>query len=359
MRNLIILFLSLNGLFSLSQKVMPLVDFNNWFKSFENGAFKQLDFQPIKEFKAGDDLVGYIDVRGNLRVYDGENIKDLSNVNVEYIVSDHLLTWKIGETLNLWDQGELKTLSYRCGNYTVRDSIVVFQDTRFNTLNVYYEGDVTVLTTSIEGPKFADFVGENIIAYRDNGDLYKVFWQGDIYELDAWQGQIHFEGGTDILAFNDPITGTFAIFESGQFLDLEEFHMNRFKAGRGFIVYENQNNDLLYYKDGEISTISNFGASSWQVVDDVLFWKENGISYGYQNGQKYELARFNIEEVQLKNNVIAFRNVMGGVDALMAGKLINITNQTDSKFSIHGDKVLVELFNRSYIVQTDNKSYTL
>ena len=49
---------------------MPLVDFNNWFKSFENGAFKQLDFQPIKEFKAGDDLVGYIDVRGNLRVYD-------------------------------------------------------------------------------------------------------------------------------------------------------------------------------------------------------------------------------------------------------------------------------------------------
>ena len=135
--------------------------------------------------------------------------------------------------------------------------------------------------------------------------------------------------------------------------------MNRFKAGRGFIVYENQNNDLLYYKDGEISTISNFGASSWQVVDDVLFWKENGISYGYQNGQKYELARFNIEEVQLKNNVIAFRNVMGGVDALMAGKLINITNQTDSKFSIHGDKVLVELFNRSYIVQTDNKSYTL
>ena len=97
---------------------MPLVDFNNWFKSFENGAFKQLDFQPIKEFKAGDDLVGYIDVRGNLRVYDGENIKDLSNVNVEYIVSDHLLTWKIGETLNLWDQGELKTLSYRCGNYT-------------------------------------------------------------------------------------------------------------------------------------------------------------------------------------------------------------------------------------------------
>lgn len=359
MRNLFLFLFALNVLNASGQKVIPLVDFNNWFKSFEQGVFKQLDFQPVKEFKAGDDVVGYIDVRGNLRVYDGEDILDLANVNAEYTVSDHLLTWKIGETLNLWDGGELRTLSYRCGNYTVKDSIVVFQDTRFNTLNVYYDGDVTVLTTSIEGPKVADFVGENIVAYRDNGDLYKVFWQGEVYELDAWQGHIHFEGGTDILAFNDPITGTFAIFENGQFLDLEEFHMNRFKAGRGFIVYENQNNDLKLYQDGNINTISNFGASSWMVVDDVLFWKENGISYGYQNGQKFELARFEIEEVQLKNNVIAFRNVMGGVDALMDGKVVNITNQTDSKFSIHGDKVLVELFNRSFIVRTNEKSYTL
>lgn len=359
MRILLLFFFILINLITTAQKVLPLVDFNNWFKSFEKGVFKQLDFQPVKEFKAGDDVVGYIDVRGNLRVYDGEDILDLSNVNVEYMVSDHLLTWKIGETLNLWDQGELRTLTYRCGNYTIKDSIVVFQDTRFNTLNAYYDRDVTVLTTSIEGPKVADFVGENIVAYRDNGDLYKVFWQGEVFELDAWQGYIHFEGGTDILAFNDPITGTFVIFENGQFLDLEEFHMNRFKAGRGFIVYENQNNDLKFYQNGNIETISNFGASSWQVVDDVLFWKENGISYGYQNGQKFELARFEIEEVQLKNNVIAFRNVMGGVDALMNGKVVNITNQTDSKFSIHGDKVLVELFNRSFIVQTNEKSYTL
>lgn len=359
MRNSLILILLMSSVHLNAQKVLPMVDFNYFFKSFENGAFKSLDLQRIKEFKTGDDVVGYVDIRGNLRVYDGTDIQELSNVPTEYTVSDHLLTWKIGETLNLWDQGDLKTLSFRCGSYTVKDSIVVFQDTRFNTLNVYYNGDVTVLTTSIEGPRFADFIGENIVAYRDNGDVYKVFWRGGIYELDAWQGQISFEGGTDLLAFNDPITGTFAIFENGQFLDLEEFHMNTFRVGRGFVVYENQNNDLRVYKDGNVKTISNFGASSWRVVDDVVFWKENGVSYGYQNGEKVELGRYNIDEVQLKNNVIAFRNVMGGVDALMEGKIINITNQSDSKFSIHGDKVLVELFNSSYIVQTADKSYTL
>lgn len=342
-----------------AQKVLPMVDFNYFFKSFENGQFKSLDLQRIKEFKTGDDVVGYVDIRGNLRVYDGIDIQELSNVPTVYTVSDHLLTWKIGETLNLWDQGDLKTLSFRCGDYSVKDSLVVFQDTRFNTLNVYYNGDVTVLTTSIEGPRFADFIGENIVAFRDNGDVYKVFWRGGVYELDAWQGGISFEGGTDLLAFNDPITGTFAIFENGQFLDLEEFHMNTFKVGRGFVVYENQNNDLCVYKNGSINTISSFAASSWQVVDDVIFWNENGISYGYQDGKKIELGRFAIQEVQLKNNVIAFRNVMGGVDALMDGKVVNITNQSDSKFSIHGDKVLVELFNSSYIVRTSEKSYTL
>lgn len=341
------------------QKVLPLVDFNNYFKSFENGQFKQLSFQPIKEFKAGDDVVGYVDIRGNLLVYDGVEMKQISNIPSEYTVSDHLLTWKIGETLNLWDGGELRTLTYRCGEYTVKDSLVVFQDTRFKTLNVYYEGEVYPITTSIENPRSADFIGENIVAFRDNGEVYKVFWRGEVYELAAWQNAISFEGGTDMLAFNDPITGTFAIFENGQFLDLEEFHMNDFKVGRGFVVYENQNNDLKIYQNGTINTISNFGASSWRVVDDVVFWIENGISYGYQNGEKHELGRFNIEEVVLKNNVIAYRNVMGGVSALMEGKVINITNQSDSKFSIHGNKVLVELFNRTYIVRTAEKSYTL
>lgn len=348
-------------LFSNAQSVIPMVDFNGYFKSFQDGYFKQIEFQQIQEFTGGDNIVAYVDIRGNLRAYDGTNLESIANVNTVYTVSDNLLTWQIGETLNLWDSGMKKTLSFYTGQYVVKDSLVVFQDHRFKTLNVYYDGEIYPLVTALDDfdMKFADFVGENIVAYRDNGNVYKVFWRGKTYELDAWHDPIPFEGGTDILAFNDPITGTFAIFEDGVFKDLEEFHMNEYKAGRGFIVYENQNNELMFYQSGERKKLTNFRASSWEVKDDVVFWVENGISYAWQNGKKIELARYNIEEVVLKNNVIAFRNLMGGVDALMEGKVINITNQTDAQFKIYGNTVLVELFNRSYIVRTAEKSYQL
>ena len=74
-----------------SQNIAPFIDFNNYFKSFENKNFRTIEIQQIKEFKAGDELVAYIDNRGNLRVYNGKERKDISNLNVEYEVSDHLL----------------------------------------------------------------------------------------------------------------------------------------------------------------------------------------------------------------------------------------------------------------------------
>ena len=49
------------------------------------------------------------------------------------ISSDHLLGYKIGPTLNMWDDGKLSALTYFAQDYKVKDSIIVFDDTRFNT----------------------------------------------------------------------------------------------------------------------------------------------------------------------------------------------------------------------------------
>lgn len=341
------------------QKVIPLVDFNGYFKSFQEGFFRQVEFQPIKEYKGGDNLVAYIDTRGNLRVYDGTRPQDLANMNVEYEVSDNLLIWKIGETLNMWDAGKKRTLTFNARNYWLRDSMIVFEDMRYNSVNVYYEGEIFNLYTSVGAFDPPDYIGENIIAFRDNGNLNKVFWRGKIYELDTWHNRFDFQGGTDILAFNDPITGTFAVFENGQFLDVESFHMNTYRAGRGFVVYENQNGDLMYYGGGEKKKLSNFGADWWQVKDDVVIWGENAFTYVHEAGKKMELARFKPADFQLKNGVVAFRNIMGGVSVYVNGEVHELTNQMNSEYEIYGNSVLVKLFNSSYIVFTKGRKYTI
>ncbi|NVK63825.1 MAG: hypothetical protein HWE22_04525 [Flavobacteriales bacterium] len=340
-----------------AQKVVPFIDFSGFFKSFQDGFFRQIEFQRVREFKTGDDVVAYIDFRGNLRVFDGSQPEDISNVQVEYEVSDHLMIWKIGPTLNMWDDGEMRTLTYFADQYILRDSIIVFNDTRFNSVHVYYDGDIYELYKSSGTVAMPEVVGENIVAFRDNGNFNKVFWNGQIYELDVWHNKYSFSAGTDILAFNDPVNGTFAIFEDGQFLDVEDFRMNSYKAGRGFVVYENVNNDLMIYKDGATKKLTNFGADFYDVVDDVVIWTENGFTYGYANGQKIELAKFEVNNYKLKNNVIAFTNIMGGVDAVIDGKLKTLTTLQNVEFTIHGNAVLLESFNSTFTLYINGREY--
>ena len=53
-----------------------------------------------------------------------------------------------------------------------------------------------------------------------------------------------------------------------------------------------------------------------------------------------------------------FRNILGGVSALVNGKTQEITNMRDAEFEIYGNKVLVKLFNKTSIVFSEGKIYT-
>jgi hypothetical protein len=351
-------FLLFCPLIVFGQNVVPFKDFNNYFRSFKDDNFHQIEFQEIREFKAGDELVAYIDTRGNLRVYDGENRIDVTPMTVEYQVSDHLLAYNIGPTLNCWDNGELKTLTYFARNYVVTDSLIVFEDTRYNSVNVYWNNKITQIYQVTGDLYMPTAIGDNIIAFKDNGDFYKIFWQGQIYDLGVWNGNIDFKVGCDILCFNDPTTRTFALFEKGNFLDVEPFFMNKYKAGRGFIAYEDLNGNLIWCKDGKKEQLSNFSASFWEVKDDLLVWKENSFVFAYQDDVKIQVSNYQPEDYLIKNNILVFRNIIGGVSALVNGEIQEITNQSNSEYEIYGDVILVKLFNRSVLVLKNGKIFS-
>jgi hypothetical protein len=357
MKNLSVLFCIFLSLGVYAQKVIPFVDFNNYFRSFENDNFRQLEFQPIKEFRAGDDLVAYIDTRGNLRVYDGKERKDISNLNVQYKISDYLMAYNIGQTLNMWDQGKLSTLTYFGRNYEVKDSLIVYEDLRFNTVNVYWNKEIFTLYTLTGELYMPTAIGDNCVVFKDNGNFYKVFWRGKIYDLGVWNSDIEFQVGCDIICFNDPTTRTFAIFENGEFLDVEPFFMKKYKAGRGFIVYEDLNSNLMLYKNGQSIQLSNFTASFWEVTDDMVIWGENSFVFAFQNNRRIQVANFKPKDHLIKNNVFAFRNMMGGVSALINGKVEEITMQQNSEYEIYGNAVLVKLFNKSFIVFKNGRKF--
>lgn len=354
---ILILFVALISFQVTAQKMIPFIDFNDFFRTFENGAFRQVEFQRIQDFKAGDEVMAYYDNRGNLRIYDGKQPKDVANINAEYVVSDHLVTWKTGEILNLWDAGKLQTLTYRNSRYATKDSMVVYQDNQYNTINAYYNGEKHQITAMSGDLSWPQSIGENVFAYRDNGDYYRIFWNGEVYDIDVWVGSINFSSGTDIVSFNDPTTRTFAVFDKGELIDVEQQFVNNHKAGRGFVVYEDVNGNLIKYQDGEKTTLSNFGASFWEVKDDIVIWFENNYLFCQVGDVKVRACNFKPSDYKIKNDVLSFRNIMGGVDAVVNGKLVNLTNQKDASHEIYGSSVLVGLFNRSYKVYWKGREY--
>jgi hypothetical protein len=90
----------------------------------------------------------------------------------------------------------------------------------------------------------------------------------------------------------------------------------------------------------------------------MIIWSENSYLFAFTNGQKIQVVNFIPESYLLKNNIFAFKNIYGGVSALINGKVEEITNVVDSEFEIYGNKVLVKLFNKTNIVFSEGKKYT-
>jgi hypothetical protein len=93
------------------------------------------------------------------------------------------------------------------------------------------------------------------------------------------------------------------------------------------------------------------------VKDDLVIWGENSFVFAFQNGKKIQTSNFTPKDYVLKNNVFAFRNMMGGVSALMDGKVQEITLQQNAEYEIYGNLVLVKLFNKSYIVFKNGRKF--
>lgn len=343
---------------SVSAQIVPFIDFNGFLRTFYKNNFRQLEYQRIKSYVVGDNIMAYTDAKGDFKVYDGETVTQLSNMVVQYKISDNQLAWNIGPGLYyLKKNGQKELLTTFARNYIVKDSLIVFEDTRYNSVSVVYNERVYPLYQFTGDLTMPNFIGEDIIAYKDNGDVYRVFWKGRSYEMGVWMSGIEFAAGTGIVAFNDPSHRSFAIFENGEFLDVESQFVNKYKSGRGFIVYEDINSNLWMYKNGKKTKLSNFSATFFDVNDDVIIWAENGYLYTFHENESVRISSFIPTDYLLKNKVIAFRNSMGGVTCFVDGKLTELTIQRDATYQIYGNAILVGLFNNSYLVYINGRKF--
>ncbi len=352
---ILILFLSIS-LTNFSQ-LAPFLDFNNFFRTFYKNSFRQLEFQRINSFEASDNLIVYIDSRGDFRVYENEKVQTLTNQNISYKLSDAQLAWNVGPALFCLKNGKKEMLTTFADKYQVSDSLIVYEDTRFNSVHVRSNLGISQLYQVTGDLYMPTKIGDNTVVFKDNGDFYKFFWNENTYEYAVYTKNIDFSCGLNVICFNDPINQSFAVFDKGEIIDVESMFAKKYKAARNFVVYEDQQGNLWKYANGEKEELSSFGVSSWEAVDDLIVWVENNVFYCYSNGEKKVITNFVPKDYKLKNNTLVFRNNMGGVSVYANNKITELSNQQNCAYSLYGNTVLVELFNKSFLVYYEGKIF--
>jgi hypothetical protein len=341
----------------LSAQVAPFIDFSGYLNTFYKGNIRTLELQRVNSFSAGDNVLAYIDNRENFKVFNGEKVEQITVQQVKYQHSDNVVAWQIGNFLYGYENGIKKTLCVNTGDFIVKDSFIVFQDTRFKTINVWYKNEVIQLMQQTGDMTMPEAIGENIIGFKDNGDIYRVFWRGKFFEIGGNAYQMEMNAGTDVISFNNTVTKNFTVFDNGEFYDVETAFMKKYKSGRGFVVYEDQIGNLWKFEKGNKLNLSDFNSGVSEVVDDVIIWNENNLLFTLVNNVKTQIINYIPSDYRLKNATFAYRNNLGGVSVFYNGKNIMLTNQTESSYTIYGNNVLVELFNKSFLFYSDGEIY--
>lgn len=356
MKKISFLLLILTSFQMKAQEVFPFLNNLNYFKSFHEGTVTQLDFLPPNDMKYSEKLIAYIDNKNDLMVFDGEETEKLTGLANGYQIGINIVAWNTGPVLNVWEDGVKQTLSRFSSNYVVSDSLVVFNDTRDNAVRVYYRGEIHDLYYSVSSLSFPQYIGSNSLAFMGNGNVHYAFIQGKKLEIGVLNDPVQYAAGSNLIVFNDPFHQSFAVAFKDEVVDVEPMTVEDYQAGYDMFVYRDRNNNLKAYIDQELITLSSY-PDFYKVFRDMVVWSENGVLYTYNKGQRYEIANYVPEEYKIRNGIVAFRNLNGGVSVFHNNKVEIISNLSGAAFEVNGNTVKVQVNKGNFIFFKNGYKY--
>ncbi|MCD4694663.1 MAG: hypothetical protein K8S16_00375 [Bacteroidales bacterium] len=309
MRQVLVALIILSHFQLLSQHLAAFNDNLNQFWVFEAGHFEKLEHLEIQEYQVGGTLVAYFDNGSNLKVYQYGEVKTLlSGSPIKFQATDYLLGYSMYEQLNVYDNGDIKTLSTECDGYEIRDSLIGWHNRISHTIQVYYNKNVYTIEDGLIYNPLQEFeLGDNTIAYiQKSTKEFKIFYQGEIFVLDQFAEDLRFEAGRDIVAYIDIPDQAFKVFFKGEEIELETFLPRSFHAGDEMLAWVDNLGRLKYFAGGDIIELSSYEPKFYDLNDNVLVFEEQGFFKTYCNGQVQVIERYIPKPYRIDFNTIAY-----------------------------------------------------
>lgn len=171
--------------FACGRNIMAYNDpVSQTFVIYYKGEFFDAEELHASSYKAGDDLIAYQDVQGNLKVFDPMKKFDLQTVSSYqpdfYEVRDRIVVFTENKNIfKVYDGNKVHTLesNFVPPSYKMDNKMIVWVD-QMGGLKGLIDGEVKQIISE----KIKDYaIHGNVIKIQLNNGNYSVYWKGKIY----------------------------------------------------------------------------------------------------------------------------------------------------------------------------------
>jgi hypothetical protein len=342
---------------SQAQNLAAWSDFQNYFFVFEDGTKRQVEYQKIRTHKVGGTAVAYENNQGNFKVYHDGKATKLADFVDQYFATDYLIGYTQNGQLKIFEDGVKKTLSAGAPHFAVSDSIAAYYDNFVSKFRVYYDGKSTDLEDGLIGPISNFKVRENILAYVNRTNYFKIFYQGELIEIMQLTGDITYAVGRNTVAYVDPLYNNFIAFYKGEDIEIEEQTPQSFKVGDDLVAYVDQLGIFKCFDGNETKEISSFEPDFYVVKDEIIAYREQGIFKVFYNGTVYPLENYTPDNYNIDNDMLVYIDQLGKLQAFMAGTKKEVTTERVVDFQLALNTIRYDVGNKKNKVYFKGKVY--
>ena len=341
MKYCLFIFVSMYCGVVLSQGVAAYSGPDEQFYVFDSGTFSRLEYQPVQSYKAGFDQLIYLDNMGRLKWYrKGKSAVIEDYALTHYYVTDYLIAYLLGDQLIVVDDGKRKTLKYNKGLFMVGDSLISFYDSQANYLKAYYNKRIYEIEDGMGGMPFKSMLsGDNIMAYIDRNDYFKMFYRGEIYDLTY--NVSTYRLGKNTIAYIEGSSSEFKIEYKGEHFEVDLLPPQSFKVADDMVAFVDNSDNFKVFFDGEVYELSSFAPDFYKCKDNMLVYSEDQQFKVFYEGQVFDLDNYTPQKYYLGYNTIAYIGQEKQLEVFFKGEKMTVTREPLSKLEVFSHAIAI------------------
>lgn len=241
-----------------AQDIGAYVDVYGNLNVFDSGKIERIEFLEVNDLKLGGDYIVYIDNQRNFMHWSKGKKQRLQNTPPSIVrVTDNFMVTNMDEMLFVIQGQEKENVSFRPYNrFELGESIIAYVE--YDDYLYVYDSKKEEIEIAV--PTVSDFrVSDNTVAWVDPSDSFKIYHSGESEEIDSYK-PMSYSVGNNMIAYVDDYE-EFKVYDKGEIIELETFAPEMYICGDEVLIYVVEDDELKIYHDGETKSYGDVDRS--------------------------------------------------------------------------------------------------